>query len=109
VAPAPPMMAYSAAMDVGRGALLESAPAGGGWNDAPAISVRQMNVSSSGNITATFAVPGFMTVPSDDVAHNVTIAKLGLDAKMTWVSVPKLDTKVHLNVCIIFILLQETN
>ena len=89
--------------------MLESAEVGGGWNDAPGLSVRQMNVSSSGNITATFSVPGFMSVPSDDVAHNVTIAKLELDAKMTWVAVPKVDTKVHLNVSIFPTPPQEPN
>ena len=62
--------------------------------------VRQTDVSSSGNITATFSIPGLMSIPSDNVAHNVTIAKLDLDAKMNWVAVPKVDTKVHLNVCL---------
>ena len=71
------------------------------------FAVRQMDVSSSGNITATFSIPGLMSVPSDDVAHNVTIAKLDLDAKMTWVAVPKVDTKVHLNVRIFLDMLQR--
>ncbi|KAH6911782.1 hypothetical protein BKA70DRAFT_1398540 [Coprinopsis sp. MPI-PUGE-AT-0042] len=53
-------------------------------------------VTSKGNITATFSIPGLMTIPSDGVAHNVTIANLTLDAEMEWVSIPKREAKVHL-------------
>ncbi|EAU80890.1 mucoidy inhibitor A [Coprinopsis cinerea okayama7 len=60
------------------------------------IQHRNLEVSSKGNISATFSVPGLMTIPSDNVAHNVTIVKLELDADMEWVSVPKRETKVHL-------------
>ncbi|KAJ2927871.1 hypothetical protein H1R20_g9233, partial [Candolleomyces eurysporus] len=63
---------------------------------ADAIQHRGLQVSSKGNITATFSVPGLMTIPSDNVAHKVTIVKLSLDATMEWVSVPKSDAKVHL-------------
>ncbi|KAH6911805.1 hypothetical protein BKA70DRAFT_862855 [Coprinopsis sp. MPI-PUGE-AT-0042] len=62
----------------------------GFFDDAPAV------VTSKGNITATFAVPGLMSIPSDGVAHNVTIANLSLDAAMEWVSIPKREAKVHL-------------
>ena len=68
-------------------------------SSADAIQHRGLQVSSKGNITATFSVPGLMSIPSDNVAHKVTIAKLSLDATMQWVSVPKRDTKVHLKVC----------
>ncbi|KAH6907606.1 hypothetical protein BKA70DRAFT_360154 [Coprinopsis sp. MPI-PUGE-AT-0042] len=54
------------------------------------------DVTSKGNITATFTIPGLMSIPSDGVAHNVTIAQLSLDANMEWVSIPKLEAKVHL-------------
>ncbi|EAU80878.2 hypothetical protein CC1G_03054 [Coprinopsis cinerea okayama7 len=57
------------------------------------IQHRNLEVSSKGNISATFSVPGLMTIPSDNVAHNVTIVKLELDADMEWVSVPKRETK----------------
>ncbi|KAH6907607.1 hypothetical protein BKA70DRAFT_1189593 [Coprinopsis sp. MPI-PUGE-AT-0042] len=60
------------------------------FDDAPAV------VTSKGNITATFTVPGLMSIPSDGVAHNVTIANLSLDAEMEWVSIPKREAKVHL-------------
>ncbi|KAJ7657604.1 hypothetical protein B0H17DRAFT_1097651 [Mycena rosella] len=47
--------------------------------------------------TATFRVPGLVTIPCDDAAHNFTIVELSLKAAMSWVSVPKLDAKTHLN------------
>ncbi|KAE9409776.1 hypothetical protein BT96DRAFT_913285 [Gymnopus androsaceus JB14] len=45
-----------------------------------------------------FQVPGLISVPCDGMAHNVTIVELNeeLDTKLLWVSVPKLDTRVHL-------------
>lgn len=70
---------------------------GGG---ADAIEHRGLEVSSRGNVTATFSVPGMMSIPSDNVAHNVTIVKLSLDATMEWVTVPKREPKVHLKVCV---------
>ena len=63
-----------------------------------------MDVSSTGNVSATFKVPGLISIPSDGIIHNVTIAKLDLDAMMSWVCVPKKDTKTHLNVSFFFFL-----
>ncbi|KAF9559709.1 hypothetical protein CPC08DRAFT_708583 [Agrocybe pediades] len=70
----------------------------GGYEDANSWNVehRTLQVSSKGNLSATFAVPGLMNVPSDNVGHNVTIVKLELDADMSWVCVPKQDTRVRL-------------
>jgi Domain of unknown function (DUF4139) len=65
------------------------------FDDGPAV------VTSKGNITATFTIPGLMSIPSDGVAHNVTIANLSLDAEMEWVSVPKREAKVHLKACLL--------
>ena len=56
-------------------------------------------VTSTGSVHATFRIPGQTTIPSDDDEHSVTIADLKLDAKVTWVCVPKVDTRVHLEVC----------
>ncbi|RDB30474.1 Protein F37C4.5 [Hypsizygus marmoreus] len=53
-------------------------------------------VSSTGTVSATFRVPGLINVPCDGEAHSVTIVQLKLDAAMTWIAVPKSDTKVHL-------------
>ena len=55
-------------------------------------------VTSKGNVNATFEVPGKITIPSDEEHHNVTIAELDLEATMSWVCVPKGDTRVHLKV-----------
>ncbi|KAF8148209.1 hypothetical protein B0H34DRAFT_669000 [Crassisporium funariophilum] len=64
--------------------------------ERPSIQHRELTVSSKGNISATFGVPGLISIPSDGVPHNVTIVKLALDATMSWVCVPKKDTKTHL-------------
>jgi hypothetical protein len=66
--------------------------------DEDIIAHRGLVVSSKGNINATFRVPGLISIPSDGQSHNVTIVQLRLDASMTWVSVPKEDTKTHLKV-----------
>ncbi|KAG6876035.1 hypothetical protein C0993_006036 [Termitomyces sp. T159_Od127] len=66
----------------------------------PPMPVRGLDVvpsSGKGNASATFKVPGLITIPSDDAAHNVTIVKLSLGAVMSWVCVPKKDVKVHLS------------
>ncbi|KAF9465724.1 hypothetical protein BDZ94DRAFT_1214090 [Collybia nuda] len=69
----------------------------GGVGGGGGIKHRELAVSSKGNINATFEVPGLLTIPSDGVAHNVTIAQLHLDAVMSWVCVPKKDARMHLN------------
>ncbi|KAK0462507.1 uncharacterized protein EV420DRAFT_1265735 [Desarmillaria tabescens] len=53
-------------------------------------------ITSKGNVSATHRVPGRITIPSDGVEHTFTIVQLNLDASMSWVSVPKVDTKTHL-------------
>jgi hypothetical protein len=64
-----------------------------------AMNRRQLEVlKGKGNVSATFQVPGMISIPSDGVAHNVTIAELKLSASMSWVCVPKKDMKVHLKV-----------
>ena len=52
-----------------------------------------------GNVSAMFQVPGMIGILSDGDAHNVTITELQLSASMSWVWVPKKDTKVDLMVC----------
>jgi len=59
---------------------------------------RGVVVSSKGDITATFSIPGLITIPSDGASHNVTITELELDAEMSWISVPKKSPKAHLTV-----------
>jgi hypothetical protein len=55
-------------------------------------------VTSHGNVNATFRVPGRVTIPCDNEAHNFTIVELELSAVMSWVVVPKKDTRMHLKV-----------
>ncbi|KDR77513.1 hypothetical protein GALMADRAFT_65991 [Galerina marginata CBS 339.88] len=74
----------------------ESESHGGYGAPPPPMVQRNLLVSSKGDINATFAVPGLMTIPSDGASHNVTITELNLDAIMSWVSVPKKSTKAHL-------------
>ncbi|KAH9475079.1 Protein F37C4.5 [Psilocybe cubensis] len=57
-------------------------------------------VTSRGNVNATFRVPGLTTIPSDEEDHNVTIAVLQLNAKISWVCIPQRDTQVHLEALI---------
>lgn len=67
-------------------------------HEAEAMRLHEAYVNSKGNITATFGVPGKITIPSDGATHNVTIVKLNLDATMRWVTVPKQEAKTHLSV-----------
>ncbi|TFK38940.1 hypothetical protein BDQ12DRAFT_745564 [Crucibulum laeve] len=66
-----------------------------------ALENRTTTISSQGNVNATYAISGIITIPSDGVAHNVTIAELDLNAEMSWVSVPKRDSRTHVNARIV--------
>lgn len=70
--------------------------------DDPGMGHRGLAVSSKGNVSATFRVPGVITVPSDNASHNVTVVQLELDAAMSWVTVPKVDARTHLKVSNIY-------
>ncbi|KAF7340150.1 hypothetical protein MVEN_01933500 [Mycena venus] len=65
--------------------------------ELPAMGYTGASVTSKGNVSATFRVPGLVTIPCDNDAHNFTIVELSLKAAMSWVSVPKIDPKTHLN------------
>ncbi|KAG6843161.1 hypothetical protein H0H87_007324 [Tephrocybe sp. NHM501043] len=43
-------------------------------------------------------VPGLISIPSDGVAHNVTIVQVHLGGTISWTCVPKKDTKTHFSV-----------
>ncbi|KAK1223181.1 hypothetical protein PQX77_013948 [Marasmius sp. AFHP31] len=53
-------------------------------------------VVSKGALSATFKIPGLVTIPPTDTQHTFTITELKLDAFMTWFSIPKVDARVHL-------------
>ncbi|KAJ7922929.1 hypothetical protein B0H13DRAFT_1980864, partial [Mycena leptocephala] len=63
----------------------------------PGMEYAGASVTSKGSVSATFRVPGLVTIPCDGDAHNFTIVELTLKAAMSWVSVPKIDPKTHLN------------
>ncbi|KAJ7100439.1 hypothetical protein C8R44DRAFT_716544 [Mycena epipterygia] len=67
------------------------------YDEEPEMGYGGAFVTSKGNVSATFRVPGQVTIPCDGDAHNFTIVELSLKATMSWVSVPKLDAKTHLN------------
>jgi hypothetical protein len=49
-------------------------------------------------LSATYAVEGESTIPSDGVAHQVSIAVLSFESKVTHVCCPKIDPRVYLQV-----------
>ena len=72
--------------------------------NAPSTTAAPMqdHVSSTGNVSATFQAPGLISIPSDGISHDVTIAKLNLDAKMSWVCVPKEGATTYFTVSIYY-------
>ncbi|KAF7360582.1 hypothetical protein MVEN_00789500 [Mycena venus] len=53
-------------------------------------------VMATGTVSATFSVPGLVTIPCDGATHNFTIVELRPKATMSWVAVPKRERKTHL-------------
>jgi hypothetical protein len=73
------------------------------YSPEPTMGYPPANVTSNQNgisngITASFAVPGKMTIPSDNASHKVTIAHIPAEADLEWVCVPKRDARVYLKV-----------
>ncbi|KDQ07986.1 hypothetical protein BOTBODRAFT_180230 [Botryobasidium botryosum FD-172 SS1] len=61
-----------------------------------AIMDQEAMVTSWGNVTATFSIPGRSNILSDGEGHQVTIAKLKLGARLQWVAVPSMSLQTHL-------------
>ncbi|KAL0577863.1 hypothetical protein V5O48_004135 [Marasmius crinis-equi] len=53
-------------------------------------------VVSKGALSATFRVPGLVTIPPTNDQQTFTIVELKLDSLMQWFSIPKVDARVHL-------------
>ena len=53
-------------------------------------------------VNALFKVPGVITIPTDGREHNVTIATLVPEAKLSWLVVPSVSENVHIIVCELF-------
>ncbi|KAK7037567.1 hypothetical protein VNI00_011059 [Paramarasmius palmivorus] len=69
------------------------------YRSSPPVQMPVMVTAPSvdkGNITATFRVPGTITIPGDGQAHSVSVAQLRLDANLTWITVPKADKKADI-------------
>ncbi|KAL0946119.1 hypothetical protein HGRIS_012384 [Hohenbuehelia grisea] len=56
----------------------------------------ELNIAAQGAMSATYQVPGLISIPSDGQEHSVTIVQLQLDATMSRVSIPRAETRVHL-------------
>ncbi|KAJ7038001.1 hypothetical protein C8F04DRAFT_388256 [Mycena alexandri] len=68
-------------------------------SDAPMpipMRIVESAVTSTGNVSATFRVPGLVSIPCDGAAHNFTIVELHPQAAMSWVAVPRREAKTHL-------------
>ncbi|KAF8199017.1 hypothetical protein BJ912DRAFT_1020342 [Pholiota molesta] len=52
--------------------------------------------SNKGGVAATFEIPGYISVPSDALKHNVTIATLEFEAPLLWYTIPKVDAKIYM-------------
>ncbi|KDR71858.1 hypothetical protein GALMADRAFT_126825 [Galerina marginata CBS 339.88] len=68
------------------------------FDDGPALDLGLSfaQVTSKGDLSATFLIPGLVTVPSDGTTHTFTIRNLDLQAKLSWISIPKHDTTTRL-------------
>ncbi|KAL0946220.1 hypothetical protein HGRIS_012479 [Hohenbuehelia grisea] len=64
--------------------------------DEPPMQHMQLGIASQGAMSATYKVPGLISIPSDGQEHSVTIVQLQLDATMSRVSIPRAETRVHL-------------
>ncbi len=51
-----------------------------------------------GNVSATFRIPGPISVPSDFQQHNVTIASFKFKAPLLWYTFPKANARVYMEV-----------
>ncbi|KAK7040202.1 hypothetical protein VNI00_010008 [Paramarasmius palmivorus] len=65
------------------------------FDDGP-MGVMMAGVNAKGGMNPSFKVPGLVTIPPDNGERSFTIVELKLDALITWFSIPKIDTKVHL-------------
>ncbi|KAF8901316.1 hypothetical protein CPB84DRAFT_1679836 [Gymnopilus junonius] len=69
---------------------------GFGLYDDEAIGHSYAQVISKGNLNATFVIPGLITVPTESTNLTFTIQNLDLQSKLSWIAIPKHDTKSRL-------------
>ncbi|KAH8810147.1 hypothetical protein DL96DRAFT_554664 [Flagelloscypha sp. PMI_526] len=68
----------------------------GGAGPGAAMNHRVVEVTSKGDVNASFGIPGTVSIPSDGDSHNITIVKLELPLEREWVSVPRKEVSVHM-------------
>ena len=56
------------------------------------------DLAGQGTISATYLIPDIISIPGDGQTYNVTVARLELEAELSWVTVPKYDKKVYIKV-----------
>lgn len=62
------------------------------------MTVRQANVVEGGGISATFSIPGYSTIPSDEGERKVVITVVEFPGGLEWVCVPRGEKAVFLRV-----------
>lgn len=94
LAPSAPMMARSVAAPTGAAESMMVMDEGR-FESAPVAQVMEAEVESAG-ASVTFNVPRTLSVPSDGTPHKTTVTTLDLDAKLDYVTVPKLAEEAYL-------------
>jgi len=68
----------------------------GGPESAPAMGIRQAQVTNAGVLSASFGISGRSDIPSDNGSHKVVITVLDLLAELEWICVPREKESVFL-------------
>lgn len=71
------------------------------WRVVPTMQHRAVSISNKGSVTATFRIPGYISVPSDTQQHNVTISTFEFKARLLWRTVPKANVRAYMEVSFI--------
>ena len=69
------------------------------YGSPPGLVLPAADLAGQGTISATYFIPDIISIPGDGQTYNVTIARLELEAELSWVTVPKYDRKVYVEVC----------
>jgi len=65
----------------------------------PVVFTRLGTVISETPVAASYTVDGESTIPSDGVEHQVSVAVLPFHTKVSYITVPRVDPRVFLQVC----------
>jgi hypothetical protein len=70
--------------------------------DGPCSITEPITVVSETPMAISFSVHGESTIPSDGVDHQVSVAVLPFQAKISYITIPRIDPRVFLQVSSIF-------